>query len=292
MNVLTFKHLKFTFKINNTRQIHHHHHHHHHHHNILNVNYKCSSFSTKLRPRNYEFYIFHKDFRKKIQINKIKKVFKKSIIALTIFSGLYIIYRYFLSKNGGFRKSFFLDPIDDILNSKEVKGTGILLLEDLFKDKRTKQNVLVALKSVIKEKQFEDEFKIFIKAWLFKVIKHPDFLKETKHTVIEVFKSPQVSSEIAVLLKFISNQETTKQFVSTWMKEIFLGPSVFEDFCFLFEKCAINSVKNEKTKSEVNVMCTNLIKDREFMSLIYMKALNILENSNNVLNNNKINEAV
>jgi hypothetical protein len=214
--------------------------------------------------------------------NKIKKFF-------IIITGVFGFYFLFKSKN--IKKHLILDPIDDILNSKEVKGTGILLLEDLFKDKRTKINVLVALKTVIKEKQFEDEFKIFIKAWLFKVIKHPEFLKETKHTVIHIFKSPSVTSEVAVLLKFISDQDKTKQVVAQWMKDIFLGPSVFEDFCFLFERSSINSVKNEKTKSEVNVLFSNLIKDREFMSLIYMKALNILENSNN-FQDNQIKEAI
>ncbi len=117
--------------------------------------------SSKEDIRNYYFF---------------NKSFVKNLLGVSLcFSSFYLI-----NRNYPIKKYVLMDPIDEILNSKEVKGAGIDLIEDLFKDRRTKQNVLIALKSVIKEKDFEKEFKVFIKAWLFKVIKDKEFLSRRR----------------------------------------------------------------------------------------------------------------
>jgi hypothetical protein len=216
--------------------------------------------STNKDIRNYYFF---------------NKTFVKNFLGVSILFGSI----YFINKNYHFKKILLLDPIDDILNSKEVKGTGINLLENLFKDKRTKQNVLVALKSVIREKEFESEFKIFIKAWLFKVIKDKEFLQQTKRTVIELVKSKPVLDETANLLKFISNEQETRDTVVTFFKELALSPDVFDKLCNLFEKCSIKSITSDRSKTGAMNFCNELMSDNEFRTKLYTKALNVFSSA-------------
>jgi hypothetical protein len=224
---------------------------------LLNVRI---SKNTNKDIRNYYFF---------------NKTFVKNFLGVSILFGTI----YFLNKNYHFKKIIFLDPIDDILNSQEVKGTGINLLENLFKDKRTKLNVLVALKSVIKEKEFETEFKVFIKAWLFKVIKDREFLQQTKKTVIELVKSKPFLDETANLLKFISNEKETRDIVIIFFKELALREDVFEKMCNLFENCSIKAITSDRNKTGAMNFCNELMSDNEFRTKLFTKALKVFSSA-------------
>ncbi len=194
---------------------------------------------------------------------------------------------YFLNKKYKYTNKLLNDNIDDILNSKEVKGAGIDLLENLFKDKVIKTRVVISLKEVIKEKAFEDDFKIFIKGWLITVIKDKEFLGQTKKTLIEVLRTKEVQEELGTVLKHLANHQSSKDTVSDVFKGIFLGNSVFPKFCELFENCSLNAIQSNKFKSASMWFNNRILSDQNLKSKLYSKALNMFESANKYIEKNK-----
>jgi hypothetical protein len=242
------------------------------------------------RPTNVKFfknslkYNFYYYYFKKLHASKI----------ITLFSIFGLIH--LADKKYKLKQKFIFSPLDEIINSREVKGAGIDLLENLFKDKRIKMEVLVALKGVIKEREFEDEFKIFIKAWFLKVIKEKDFLTQVKISLVEVLKSKPVLEETSNLLKYTADHNETKETVVRVFKGLFLSDDVFNKFCFLFEKCTIKSIQSKRGQAGAFKFSDDILAEGDFKYRLYTKALNILnmfangQDNYNLINSNDVNK--
>lgn len=191
---------------------------------------------------------------------------------------------YWLGKKLTIKKREISEKAFEILDSKEVKGAGIDLLEDLFKDKRTLQTVIATLKDVVKDNKFEEDFKEFIKDLLMKVLKDQEFLQTTKSSLIEMPKSKEVTDETAALLKFIADDETAKDTIAKFFKDVFLSDEVFNDLCALFEKGAVNAIHDDKTQNGAVNFGNEVLADKELRNAILSKAVNVFskDNSNKI----------
>ena len=198
---------------------------------------------------------------------------KYGLVGLTICSLYYFNHKFHIGER--IKNNFVIGPIMEILNSKEVKGTGVDLIEDLFKDKRVLRTILITLKQTIREKEFEDPLKIFIKNWVLKVLKHQEFLKVTKRSVIDMLKSKQVTDETVVYLKYLAESPETKQCVAEFFEVVFLCDEVFPHLCDMFEKSALSAVKSERNKVQASLFMNDIYNDKKFRYFIYYKTLAI-----------------
>jgi len=201
----------------------------------------------------------------------------KSVIKRYGVTGITMISAYFLNKKfqfiQKFKKNYVIDPLMEIFNSKEVKGSGVNLIEDLFKDKRVLKTILISLKQSIKEKEFEEPLKVFIKHWVLKVLKHPEFLHSTKRSVIEMLKSKDVTDETAILLKYLAETQEIRQSVAEFFKILALCDEVFPQLCDLFEKSALNAIKSQKNKTKAASFLSEMYSDKQFRYFMYSKIL-------------------
>lgn len=203
-----------------------------------------------------------------------KSNFKKyGLVGLTICSLYFLNHKFRILER--IKNKFFVTPIMEILNSKEVKGASVNLVEDLFKDKTVLKTIVITLKQSIREKEYVDPLKVFIKIWVLKVLKHQEFLKVTKRSVIDMLKSKEVTDETIVLLKYIAESPATKECIAQFFKTLFLSDELFPNLCELLEKSTLRAIKSDRNKAQAGSFVYDLLSDKKLRYYLYYKTLTI-----------------
>lgn len=206
---------------------------------------------------------------------------------------------YYMNKNyrifSKFKYDYILPPVVEMLNSKEIKGAGIDLLEEIFKDNRTIKTTVLVLKDVIKDNYFEEEYKKFIKIWLLNVFKDKKFLNDTKVSIISMLNSNLVTTESGYYIKTLVNENSVKDFTADFFKDIFLDDKVLLPFSNLLQNCALNSLQSDRIITHGTCFFKELLTNKELMSKIYWQAADvysILKSEQKYFDINQKNEVV
>jgi hypothetical protein len=163
--------------------------------------------------------------------------------------------------------------IDDLVQSKEVKQSGIDLVEELFKKDETINSVVVTLQKGIKDKRFEQAIAEFSKDWVINNLKQKEFLSSTKDNLIKIVNSEEIKKESIIIAINIKNDKIFKKKVGSVMTEVFTKQPVFTPMMNLFQKCGVNAFNSELVKKEGIKMFFNILDNEDFKSYFYYKSI-------------------
>ena len=91
--------------------------------------------------------------------------------------------------------------IKETVNSDEIRGQSMKLVERLFKDKKLIDIQLAQLKKACLSKKVVDESKPFGKTWIVQVVKKPTFIKFSKKYFTDLVKTKPMIKDSSKLLE-------------------------------------------------------------------------------------------
>jgi hypothetical protein len=200
------------------------------------------------------------------------------------------VFRFFLASSGLFgvylsnRKFRYLNtfydehvkmPLDEMVNSEEVKGAALNLIEDLFKEKRTIKSITENLKVTIKDNEFEESMKTFIKQWLVKTFKDKEFLLNTKSELLKILNSKKVNSDTIKLLVKISDEEIAKDQIAEFFKNLFTSDEVLNPLSDLFQIGALNALDTDTVKNKAQSFAEEVFSDQDLKNFLYKQSLDV-----------------
>ena len=107
------------------------------------------------------------------------------------------------------------------------------------------------------------------------MIKDQEFLRQTNTSLIDVVKTTEVLNETASLLKFVANEDKSKQTAADVMKDVWLSEDVLSKLSALFENCAKTALQTDRLKAYGGVFANDIWSDNEFRAILYSKALDL-----------------
>lgn len=156
--------------------------------------------------------------------------------------------------------------VNEIINSKEIKGDSLNLIEKFFKESSLINIQLIQLKGAVTSDDFKLEAIVFSKEWIIKVFKHQDFISFSKVYFTNVSKEKEVINEaVKILEEVVKNNNVINDYGELVRKAVMNYDECFYGMLGNLGKAATSTLMDNKTKSEFSKNIMEIVSSREFL---------------------------
>jgi hypothetical protein len=204
--------------------------------------------------------------------HNLKPLLRKYIIRISKYTVLCFSSYYFIAyfkphrKIGNFYKKGIKLMANEVINSKEIKGDSLNLIEKWFKESSLINIQLYHLKKAVTSEEFKIEAIIFSKEWIVKVFKNQEFISFSKVYFTNVSKEKAVVNEaVKILEDVVKNNNIVTDYGDLVRRSVMNYESCFYGMLGTLGKAAISTFADNKTKSEFSKNVLEIVSSREFL---------------------------
>lgn len=192
--------------------------------------------------------------------------------AFGISSLFYIIYQIY-SKSEEIKHFNLKTYTKELLNSKEVKEGGSILVNGILKEKDTKDAVVDCLNTILCDEVILKDATSFGATLLTDIIKEEELKTEIKKLLLKIVQGPELKNEAIELVNFITYEKMTEDILARYFKDIFVREDIIQALTCIVSDSIVHTLNSGATKKKFAEFITDVWSDPSLRWFVIKKSV-------------------